>query len=709
MTVTGSLSAAQIRLNAVDLINQAGDPSTGGGVAAAIASLLLQTTTTGAAWIKQSAANTAWVKVNQSFAYFSVKDFGAVGDGATDDTTAIQNAITTCAATSGGIVYFPPGIYACSLLTISALANVQLLGSGEGSVLKWVFNAAGGAGSLLTIADGSSRTRISMLQFDGSGLTNPAAGRTNHLVAIGNGSVIAPTIETQIFNCRFTNMVASSGDGVHVLGGAAALVSRTWICYSEFDGCSHFGIGLEQGYEYVWLIDNYLTNCETEVGVVATANLTSNSLSILNNQIVHTSVAVRHAVRLEGPSGLLTRLSYSENIIIGGFVTSSSIKWATCHGNVQTSGDFVSTDAAWRILGAVSFMTCTTNLIDRTSGTSIGPCMSLEKATTSPSGVRLGNNLLVNERQGGGFVLTVDALQCSVGGNVCRSSDAGSSTMFGIDCQAVTAPMTDLLLASNQMSAAAGSMAAGVHVLANGANVTDISVVSNQGDECDYGIAFEIGGGGGVFNGQVLYSGNNFDSTVGDINQIGVTVRPRIGFNAGTFGANLFTGAGSPEGVVTARTGSIYLRTDGGQASTFYYKESGTGSAGWIAIGGAPVIFGAGSAGTAATPLFMANGWIAAAQAAEIQVPLTRPGTLRNLRVQVGGAGTDAATVTFTVRINGIDTVLTCNISNTATGLVADLTHTVAVTAGQLLSISIVKTGAVTAGQTIIGASLEIV
>lgn len=42
-------------------------------------------------------------------------------------------------------------------------------------------------------------------------------------------------------------------------------------------------------------------------------------------------------------------------------------------------------------------------------------------------------------------------------------------------------------------------------------------------------------------------------------------------------------GSGSPESVVTAPVGSIYLRTDGGASTTLYVKESGTGNTGWIA------------------------------------------------------------------------------------------------------------------------------
>lgn len=42
-------------------------------------------------------------------------------------------------------------------------------------------------------------------------------------------------------------------------------------------------------------------------------------------------------------------------------------------------------------------------------------------------------------------------------------------------------------------------------------------------------------------------------------------------------------GSGTPEGVVTAVVGSIYSRTDGGAATSFYVKESGSGNTGWVA------------------------------------------------------------------------------------------------------------------------------
>jgi hypothetical protein len=42
-------------------------------------------------------------------------------------------------------------------------------------------------------------------------------------------------------------------------------------------------------------------------------------------------------------------------------------------------------------------------------------------------------------------------------------------------------------------------------------------------------------------------------------------------------------GAGSPESVVTAPVGSLYLRTDGSAGTTFYLKETGASNTGWVA------------------------------------------------------------------------------------------------------------------------------
>jgi hypothetical protein len=46
----------------------------------------------------------------------------------------------------------------------------------------------------------------------------------------------------------------------------------------------------------------------------------------------------------------------------------------------------------------------------------------------------------------------------------------------------------------------------------------------------------------------------------------------------------IYSGTGSPEGVVTANNGSVYYRTDGSQGTAMYIKETGSGTTGWIRV-----------------------------------------------------------------------------------------------------------------------------
>lgn len=66
---------------------------------------------------------------------YNVKEFGAVADGVTLDTKAVQNAIDECYNAGGGKVYFPAGEYVLSTLflrsnvQIEIAENVMVLGS----------------------------------------------------------------------------------------------------------------------------------------------------------------------------------------------------------------------------------------------------------------------------------------------------------------------------------------------------------------------------------------------------------------------------------------------------------------------------------------------------------------------------------------------------------------------------------------------------
>lgn len=63
----------------------------------------------------------------------SIKDFGAVGDGTTDDTTAIQNAVTYAVSSGQKYVYAPPGAYRItSTITVGA---VSITGAGQDATI----------------------------------------------------------------------------------------------------------------------------------------------------------------------------------------------------------------------------------------------------------------------------------------------------------------------------------------------------------------------------------------------------------------------------------------------------------------------------------------------------------------------------------------------------------------------------------------------
>jgi hypothetical protein len=65
----------------------------------------------------------------------NVKDYGAVGDGVTDDTAAIQAAIDSLGSTYGGRVFLPTGIYLTSSVIQITRKNVELAGVPDGSVI----------------------------------------------------------------------------------------------------------------------------------------------------------------------------------------------------------------------------------------------------------------------------------------------------------------------------------------------------------------------------------------------------------------------------------------------------------------------------------------------------------------------------------------------------------------------------------------------
>ena len=74
--------------------------------------------------------------VQGDWGYFSVTDFGAVGDGTTDDTDAFQNALNHVGGTGGGAVFVPARTFAIKGTLVVPSATV-LRGSNEYPFRSW--------------------------------------------------------------------------------------------------------------------------------------------------------------------------------------------------------------------------------------------------------------------------------------------------------------------------------------------------------------------------------------------------------------------------------------------------------------------------------------------------------------------------------------------------------------------------------------------
>lgn len=105
----------------------------------------------------------------------SVKDFGAVGDGVTDDTVAIQNAVNV------GIAYMPAGVYAVSNEIIIPTGN-GLVGATAFWKTRTTYNYVGSGASVLKyIGAGGANTCVVRVSEDAVGVEG---GSTTDLINV---------------------------------------------------------------------------------------------------------------------------------------------------------------------------------------------------------------------------------------------------------------------------------------------------------------------------------------------------------------------------------------------------------------------------------------------------------------------------------------------------------------------------------------------
>lgn len=232
---------------------------------------------------------------------FNVQDFGATGDGVTDDTAAIRAALAVVPAT-GGAIFFPAGTYLvradpgnASLQTGAILpiatVNTRLFGVGRASVIQ----VGGASPAYTTIIGGTnwsatdlSGLEVDHLTFDHNIDANTIAGyatfNQQNTVRVGAGSV-----HVRVHDCEIRN--GNSVNHVNINGPGCAFV---WVTDNRFtnngDDPNHTSHDVSVVYthaDHVVIAGNVFVSAGQDKGGAVTAIETHGAhYAIANNVIV---------------------------------------------------------------------------------------------------------------------------------------------------------------------------------------------------------------------------------------------------------------------------------------------------------------------------------------------------------------------------------------------------------------------------------------
>ena len=240
----------------------------------------------------------------------NVKFFGAKGDGVTDDTASIQNAINYAYNNGYRVVMFPDGIYMVRELLFKS--NIKFFGNGDKSIIKSHPNCI--TWDVATRIDNESNIIVENLTFDGNKgvvVGDEASGVINLKILRSNN--------IRIKDCKFQN-----------------------------NGYSN--ISFENNCDSIWISNNKCLN--SDVGIIGTGlpstNIyidgnyidggTSEGISIyalLSEGCFNNVVITNNIVQNKGGGGVGIKVLASDNAIVKGNIVSK------CNSGLHLAGKIV--------------------------------------------------------------------------------------------------------------------------------------------------------------------------------------------------------------------------------------------------------------------------------------------------------------------------------------------------------------------------------
>ena len=185
----------------------------------------------------------------------NVLDFGAIGDGVTDDTAAIQAALDSLSNPdlTHQSLYIPSGIYAITSalnIIVTGISQNRITVYGDG-ILNTIIRSSSTTDNAMTITGGA--IEIKDLSVDSTAART--AGATGHGIFIDGG---LSTTQSRVF----LENVQSEGhpeDGVHAVKPELHRYISVWASYNGGHGIFMTAGGAGIG------INNYLENCRSSL------------------------------------------------------------------------------------------------------------------------------------------------------------------------------------------------------------------------------------------------------------------------------------------------------------------------------------------------------------------------------------------------------------------------------------------------------------
>lgn len=254
---------------------------------------------------------------------FNVRDYGATGDGATDDTTAIAAALT--AAASGGAVYLPAGSYVVSV-TLTVPDNVTFYG--DGPEVTTILVAASFTGSRVINLTGADNVCVRDLHVDHqSEILLYSVDAYNYTLTATTGVTVSNVKTTDGYcGVRVQNADKVFIEGCHIISGQLGMrflaISNARII-GNFIDTSLAGMGIEvQGSSdaavHDVVISSNLVNNSQDNGIAVRAILGDvYRVSVTGNTITDAGKAGIKYTMESGSSGTISNGAITGNTVTG--------------------------------------------------------------------------------------------------------------------------------------------------------------------------------------------------------------------------------------------------------------------------------------------------------------------------------------------------------------------------------------------------------